>query len=88
MTNPKGVIGTGTIEGTRETETTTTNSSVEMFPENRELSGKGLVKSFEILIGETKQHTKGVDLKELQLMGKVHASSWQSAKRLPIWSMT
>uniref|UniRef100_A0A1Y3BU73 Uncharacterized protein n=1 Tax=Helianthus annuus TaxID=4232 RepID=A0A1Y3BU73_HELAN len=45
------MTGIGTTEGTKETRTTTTNSSANIFPKSRKLSDRGFVKSSKILIG-------------------------------------
>ncbi|TYG54222.1 hypothetical protein ES288_D09G172100v1 [Gossypium darwinii] len=39
-------------EGTKETRTTTTNSSTNIFSKSRKLSDKGFVKSSKMLIGK------------------------------------
>uniref|UniRef100_A0A2C9U3F4 Uncharacterized protein n=1 Tax=Manihot esculenta TaxID=3983 RepID=A0A2C9U3F4_MANES len=39
------MTGIGTTEGTKETRTTTTNSSANILPKSRKLSEKGFVKS-------------------------------------------
>ena len=46
------MTGIGTTEGTKETRTTTTNSSANIFPKSRKLSDKGFVKSSKMLIGK------------------------------------
>ncbi|XLT09379.1 hypothetical protein HN51_055172 [Arachis hypogaea] len=40
-----------TTKGTKETRTTTTNSSANIFPKSRKLSDRGFVKSSKMLIG-------------------------------------
>ena len=46
------MTGIGTTKGTKETRTTTTNSSANIFPKSRKLSDKGFVKSSKMLIGK------------------------------------
>ncbi|GJR31362.1 hypothetical protein Tco_1107594 [Tanacetum coccineum] len=46
------MTGIGTTEGTKETRTTTTNSSANIFPKSRKLSDRGFVKSSKMLIGK------------------------------------
>lgn len=46
------MTGIGTTEGTKETRTTTTNSSAKIFPKSRKLSDKGFVKSYKMLMGK------------------------------------
>ena len=43
------MTGIGTTEGTKETRTTTTNSSANIFPKSRKLRDKGFVKSSKML---------------------------------------
>ena len=45
------MTGIGITKGTKETRTTTTNSSANIFPKSRKLRDKGFVKSSRILIG-------------------------------------
>ena len=47
------MTGIGTTEGTKETRTTTTNSSANIFPKSRKLRDKGFVKSSRMLIGKS-----------------------------------
>ncbi|KAL1082893.1 hypothetical protein V6Z11_D09G163200 [Gossypium hirsutum] len=42
----------GWAKGTKETRTTTTNSSTNIFPKSQKLSDKGFVKSSKMLIGK------------------------------------
>ena len=49
--NPRTITGTGTIIGTKDTNTATTNSSAKMFPNNRKFNDNGLIKSSITLIG-------------------------------------
>jgi len=46
------MTGIGTTKGTKETRTTTTNSSANIFPKSRKLSDNGFVKSSKMLIGK------------------------------------
>jgi hypothetical protein len=46
------MIGIGTTEGSKETRTTTTNSSANMLPKSQKLSDKGFVKSSKMLMGK------------------------------------
>ncbi|KAL3648324.1 hypothetical protein CASFOL_007748 [Castilleja foliolosa] len=52
VNNPRNMTGIGTTEGTKETRTTTTNSSAKIFPKSRKLSDKGFVKSSKMLMGK------------------------------------
>ena len=47
------MTGIGTTKGTKETRTTTTNSSAKIFPKSRKLSDKGFVKSSKMLMGKS-----------------------------------
>lgn len=51
MNRPKNIKGIGTIKGTSETKTATTNSSAKMLPNNRKLKDRGFVKSSSMFIG-------------------------------------
>ena len=51
VNNPRNMTGIGTTKGTKETRTTTTNSSANIFPKSRKLSDKGFVKSSKMLMG-------------------------------------
>ncbi|MFS7904838.1 hypothetical protein Hanom_Chr01g00040761 [Helianthus anomalus] len=52
VNNPRNMTGIGTTKGTKETRTTTTNSSANIFPKSRKLSDRGFVKYSKILIGK------------------------------------
>jgi hypothetical protein len=52
------MIGTGTINGTKEQITATVNSSATTLPNNRKFKDKGLAKSSTMLIG--KKNTAGL----------------------------
>lgn len=51
VNKPKKIKGTGTISGTKETNTATTNSSAKILPKSLKLKERGLVKSSKILMG-------------------------------------
>jgi len=46
------MTGIRTTKGTKETRTTTTNSSANIFPKSRKLRDKGFVKFSNMLIGK------------------------------------
>jgi len=46
VNNPKNMIGIGTTKGSKETRTTTTNSSANMFPKSQKLSDKRFCEIF------------------------------------------
>ncbi|KAF7072549.1 hypothetical protein CFC21_077658 [Triticum aestivum] len=46
------MTGIGITKGTKETRTTMTNSSANIFPKSRKLSDNGFVKSSRMLIGK------------------------------------